>query len=114
MKDYPKDYPKELKIGDNCSENSDLAKFFKERNWEYTWYFDNKDYWYEILYNNKTIMQIEFEVTPEDLLKTIKKNVPQFNEKIMDKSSLICINEYADGCNFYIWPSGKKPKYNLS
>jgi hypothetical protein len=102
---FGKSLPAELTKGDQTTK---LTKFFKEKHWDYTWDFDSSGYWYEILYNDKIIMQIEFEVELDDMIKTIKENVHEFDK---DKASLDCIHKFANGRNFYIWPTGQEPKF---
>jgi hypothetical protein len=105
------EYPAELAVGDKTSKNSELAKFFKARGWSYTWDFDDSGYWYEVMYNGRIQMQIEFDVPVKELVKTLKEFVPKLNEKILSKSSLDCVHETIGQQNLYIF-NGDKPKWD--
>lgn len=107
------EYPAELAVGDKVSKNSALAKFFKARDWVYTWDFDASGYWYEVMYQGRIQMQIEFDVPIKELVSSIKEFVPEFDAKILDKSSLDCIGKTIGKENLYIY-RGDKPAWDGS
>jgi hypothetical protein len=103
-------YPAELTLGRQKEENSELVKFFRIHGWDFNWDFDKTGYWYNIRYGDKTLMQIEDNVSVTELIKTIKEHVPAFNENNVDPSELKCIADYTNGSNFYIW-EGPSPRW---
>jgi hypothetical protein len=105
------EYPSVLAVGDRASKTSELAKFFKDRDWGYTWDFDGSGRWYEVMYNGRIQMQIEFDVSVKEFVKSIKKFVPKFDDKILDKSSLDCVHEEIGNQNLYIY-EGDKPHWD--
>lgn len=88
-------YPVELTVGQNKLSNSDYKTFFKERNWQHTWDFDKHtgDYWHNVLYNKKIIMQIDMEVPLVNFIKDLKEQMPNFDPDKKDDSILMEIRD---------------------
>ena len=106
------EYPVELRKGDDQSESNPLAKCFKEFGWETDWDFSGTDYWYDVLYKGKTIMQVEFPTTPEDLVNTIKGFVPALaGQKTFNKASLEVIDRELTGRPLYIYDEKNPSRY---
>ena len=90
LNDYP---PDELR-------NKELEEYFEKNNWEFTWDFNSRDaiYWYEILHNDKLVLQIETNVKLETLKEFLKEQNEKFDgnlESVLDKllENKFCLGE---------------------
>jgi hypothetical protein len=104
-------YPVELAVGNEKMKKGMLPDFFNARGWDFTWDFDRTGYWFEVRYDKIIIMQVEEDVQADDLVKTIKKDVPDFDETVLNISELEKIVKYADGHYLYVWPTGNVPRW---
>lgn len=49
-------------------------------------------------------MQIEFKVPVEEMIETIKEFAPEFDEKVLDQSSLECVMKAVGEKSLYYGP----------
>jgi hypothetical protein len=97
-------YPVELSKGDKDQKTSELVAFFKKHNWEHSWDFDKhtREYWYDVSYKGRGIMQVEFDVPVATMIEEIKKFAPETKDALPEKVLELLAKKVPEGKSFYI------------
>ena len=97
-------YPVELSKGDNNQKASELVAFFKKHHWVYSWDFDKHtyEYWYDVEYDDRPLLQVEFDVPVDFMLEEIKKFVPEAKDASPEKVLELLAKKVPEGRSFYI------------
>jgi len=80
---YMPQYLPALSKGDSQKKTSALARYFEKNKWDYTWDFDKntRDYWYEISFEGRILIQVEFHVPVKGFIRDVREQAPDFDGK---------------------------------
>ena len=96
-------YPVELSKGDKDQKTSALVAFFKKHHWEHSWDFDKHthEYWYDVEYDDRPVLQVEFGVPVAAMLEDIKE-FAKTKDAPPDKILELLAEKVPEGKSFYI------------